>query len=372
MGKWYANWRAWQSDRRLIVIESDDWGTIRMPNKAALDRLATTNPEVLNDPFCRFDTLARQEDLERLFNVLQSVKDQKGSYPVLTANTIVANPIFKEIKDSDFRHYSYEPFAKTITNYYDQQVLNTWQEGLKNGVFKPQLHGREHVHVPLWLKSLQAGDQQLAAAFAEGCFGVPLSDTGLNRRRNLMSALDEYDLPDEAAFQAQAIQEGAQLFEDYFGYRSTSFIAPAYIWSARSEQVLQGVGVRLLQGLPLQYAPSSRGYQKKLRYVGQRNKLGQQYNVRNVFFEPALKPDHDWATEVLAKIEVAFQGKRPAVIGTHRINFIGAIDQKNADQNLSTLSSLLKSIVKKWPDVEFISTADLADMLIAVNTTTDG
>ena len=55
--------------------------------------------------------------------------------------------------------------------------------------------------------------------------------------------------------------------------------------------------------------------------------------------------------------------KKPAIISTHRVNFIGSIFQKNADENLKKFDYLLKTILKKWPDVEFMTSGELTQIL---------
>jgi hypothetical protein len=71
----------------------------------------------------------------------------------------------------------------------------------------------------------------------------------------------------------------------------------------------------------------------------------------------------DWVDEAMSRINTAFLWKKPAVIGSHRLNYIGTIDPENRSRNLETLGQLLKRIVKQWPDVEFISSADLAEII---------
>jgi hypothetical protein len=98
-------------------------------------------------------------------------------------------------------------------------------------------------------------------------------------------------------------------------------------------------------------------------FFGQRNEHGQRYNVRNVHFEPVMNPNVDIVDRALAQIAIAFAFRRPAVINTHRVNYIGSIDPKNADLGLSALKKLLISITRRWPDVKFISTDQLSDHL---------
>jgi hypothetical protein len=45
------------------------------------------------------------------------------------------------------------------------------------------------------------------------------------------------------------------------------------------------------------------------------------------------------------------------------VNFIGFIDPKNRERNLSLFASLLKEIVKRWPDAEFMSSDELGDCM---------
>ena len=59
-------------------------------------------------------SLATADDLSALFDVLTSVKDKNGRHAVLTANAVVANPIFNKIKESGYKEYFYEPFTETL------------------------------------------------------------------------------------------------------------------------------------------------------------------------------------------------------------------------------------------------------------------
>jgi len=47
------------------------------------------------------------------------------------------------------------------------------------------------------------------------------------------------------------------------------------------------------------------------------------------------------------------------------LNFIGAINEKNRTQNLQLLEELLSKIMKRWPDVEFMSSDELGDLITA-------
>jgi hypothetical protein len=86
--------------------------------------------------------------------------------------------------------------------------------------------------------------------------------------------------------------------------------------------------------------------------------------VRNVVFEPTEERGIDWVDFTLKQIENAFRWDKPAIISSHRVNFCGHIDKKNREKGLKSLESLLQEIVKKWPDVEFMSADELGNCIV--------
>jgi len=354
----------WRTKRKIVVFESDDWGTIRMPDAITLKALSNKNPALLDDPMCRVDSLECNNDLVALFDVLKSVKDSKGNNAVLTANTIVANPDFDKIAASGYNQYFYENFTDTLRRYPARDLVHQLiTEGITAGLYRPQFHGREHVNIDQWLKALKNNHPELMEAFKYGVFGIPISDKN-TKRKNLMSALDFEDFK-EAEGKKQIIQDGLQIFNDIFGFSSRSFIATTYIWHPGIEQSLSEHGVKYLQGISYQYIPSPGAdwYKRKFHYTGQKNKYGQTYLTRNAFFEPSMMPGKDVIGECLRRIELAFRWRKPAIIGSHRLNFIGSIDEKNRTGNLRLFCELLHRIQSAWPNVEFMSTDQLGDLI---------
>jgi hypothetical protein len=45
------------------------------------------------------------------------------------------------------------------------------------------------------------------------------------------------------------------------------------------------------------------------------------------------------------------------------VNYTGTLHPENRENGLKKLDLLLNNIIKKWPDVEFITSADLADII---------
>jgi hypothetical protein len=76
-------------------------------------------------------------------------------------------------------------------------------------------------------------------------------------------------------------------------------------------------------------------------------------------FEPPLNNNVDWVSKCIESIDIAFKWEKPAIIGTHRINFSGRLDAEQRDNNLKLLEQLLTKITRKWPDVKFTDSPSL-------------
>jgi hypothetical protein len=361
----HANSKGWRSDKRIVVIESDDWGSIRMPNKQTRDKFSNMGYAISSNPYCNYDTLANEEDLTKLFSVLLKYKDKNGNPPSITANTVVANPDFEAIRNSNYLKYSYKPFTTTLEEYYPKkEVFALWKEGIVNKIFIPQYHGREHLNSQLWLDLLRNDNKIFIDAFDMGFWGLPKNSYNENIF-NIQAAYGSAKNKDITYFK-NSIDEGLNLFENIFKYKSKTFIANNYTWSPLLHQTLKENGVIGLQGMKYQKVPTDIASKVKLIpiYTGKKTDIGQVYMVRNCMFEPSQMPvKFNNIKNCLNEIENAFLFKKPAIITSHRLNFIGAIDQENRNRNLAMLDELLKRIFKKWPDVTFMNSEQLANHL---------
>ena len=97
--------------------------------------------------------------------------------------------------------------------------------------------------------------------------------------------------------------------------------------------------------------------------TGKKNKWDQVYMVRNVLFEPTEFEEVDSVNLAMKQIEAAFRWNRPAIVSAHRVNFCGHIDPRNREKGLTALGQLLKRITEKWPDVEFMSSDQLGELM---------
>lgn len=362
----FLNFPGWSTKRHIVVIESDDWGSIRMPSKEVYQQFLDKGVRVDKDSYCKYDSLATAEDLDALFNVLTSVKDKNGNNAVLTADTIVANPVFEKIKESGFKEYFYEPFTETLKRSpLHKNAFELWEQGMSAGIFRPQLHGREHLNVKKWLRTLQSGEEITKLSFDLGTFGLT-SSVDSRIKNNYMGAFNS-GLEEDINQYDQILTEAQELFTKIFGYKSESFIATTYTWNPKIEESLKQNGVKYLQGLVSQHIPVDDDTTfrfKKNNYQGKKSEAGLTYLMRNAFFEPThFRDKFDVVDACLERINIAFRWNKAAVISSHRLNFIGCIDPDNRDRNLTLLKTLLNKIVNRWPDVEFISSDYLGKMI---------
>lgn len=364
IGEFYWNLRSKKFDEKLLVIESDDWGSLRTESRVVRMELNKISSRIKGDPYSQLDGIASSSDLSALYEILSSVKVIDSKHPIFTANFCMANPDFEKIKKSNFEKFYFERFDDTIKKQPASELtLDLWTEGIGNRYIQPQLHGREHLHALAWLSELRRGNDTLLKAFDQGAWGVPYEALDAQRRGNLQAALDVYGLMGETEFQHGWIEEGARFFEDYFGFKSKTFIAPAYTWSEDVHKQLANAGVESLQGIKLQYQPYGKSYRKSLRFTGEKcRKSGLYFFPRNVFFEPSLFPEKDWYSETLNGVRKAFEKQQPAIIGSHRINYIGKLEEANRTENLKLLKQILQKVVELYPDVRFISSDQLLEV----------
>jgi len=358
------NYRGWKTNRRIVVIESDDWGGERTPNKEVFLKLLKLGLRVDKCAFSKYDTIESKEDLAALFEVLNSVKDSNDCPAIITANFNLANPDFQKIRESDFNKYFYIDYRTTLQKYNRIEVFETINQGIKSGVFFPQSHSREHISPYLWLDEIKNNNNSLRKAFNLDVYGLSRATSPEIVKFHLASQL--YRNEQELKFVSHAFQEGLELFKSNFGYQSLSFIAPVYTWNEVNESIMNQNGIKIIQSSFFQnyFKPYEiDSFSRNFHYTGQKNIFNQIYTVRNCLFEPSLSFNKDCVPSCLEEIENSFFMKRPAIISSHRLNYIGGLDEKNRERNLKQLKRLLFEVKNRWSDVQFMNSVELGKLI---------
>ncbi len=347
--------------QKYVIFESDDWGSIRIPNNHAKHTLLKIKAIRSTDPFSMVDCLESNLDFTELFNVLTKYKDIKGKNPVLTTNMVMTNPDFNQIRSHQFNDYFGELFPKTYEKYYPNSgTFDCLIDGIESKLIYPQFHATEHLNINKWMYKLRQGNITFLKAFDLECFAIDDLANNNNKRSNLMATYD-YLTQEEFEEIKKRIVLGLQLFKEVFGFNSETSIAPCYVWNDEIEQVFLENGINGIQSSYIQQKNYFGNLKRTLRTMGKKNSIGQNYLIRNVLFEPSLNSKTNWVEKAMESIQIAFMWGKPAVIGTHRINYVGGLCKNNRENTLSQLDELLSKILKKWPDVEFLSSATLVE-----------
>lgn len=348
-------------NRHIIVFESDDWGSIRISSKENWFLMKNLGYKMDKRPYERYDILESDEDVKSLSNVLYSFHDSKGNPPVFTLNYLSANPDFEKIKKSNFKSYYFEPIAYTYNRYNNSQnVIQLVKNGIAKGIFNVQFHGREHFNVLQWMKSLQQGDIDSMTAFKYHMCGIFPKDKP-NLGNKYLIGLKTYS-QEEEDYVNQSLSEGLRMFKALWGKEATSFIAPCYTWSDNIEKTLNKYNIKIIQSGRIQHC--SEKSSERYIYTGKRNCFGQIYTVRNCQFEPSTSQRNDEINSCLQEITKAFKNNNIAIISSHRINYVGGIDEHRRDINLEMLHELITRILTIYPDAEFCSNEQLKSIIV--------
>lgn len=369
LAKNYVNFRGWKTAKKIVVIESDDWGSIRMPSRAIYDDLLADGIPVNSSYFTKNDCLESEEDLNELFKVLTSFQDKKGNHPVITANAVMANPNFEQIAASHLKEYSYELFTETYKHYkHDSKVFELWKsEGMGKRLLWPQFHGREHLNVKEWMTVLNANTKQENLGFEHKAL-LGIGNRLVSKRTNEYMSAFEYDSEEDLKQIDTITKDGLEIFEKIFGFKSKSFVASCAIRSEKLDEVLVENGVVYHQCGQYRKPDGKGAYETINRFWGDTNQYNQLYWRRNATFEPSRDPNFDWVNSCLKEMAIAFRWGKPAVINSHRVNYIGSIFEENRENGLRLLNELLKAMLEKWPDIEFFTSDQLGDFMVASKT----
>ena len=352
-------------DHPVLVIESDDWGMTGVPSRQVYENLVSAGVFPAGNPWYR-DALETPEDLDRLYNVLSSVRDSRGTPAQLTANFIMSNPDPGRLLSGEEPHACFDTLPESCEENPDMRELKgKWEEGIKRGVFRPEYHGLYHLNVWRLAEALRDADPRLLEMLRHGArpaamtagtdrrllsehWGFPSARNGLEgRKRELL-----------------LVQKGARAFQRLFGRPPSAAVASHCLWNRDTEWAWSKCGIRYVQSA--HRMPAARRMGALIRpqafCMGAAGGYGLTYLGRNCRFEPSVFPE-DTASRAVRQIIMAFETQRPAVVSMHRINFSGTVNPKLRDRSLVGLKSVLNTVVEQYPDVRFSNTAELGRTL---------
>ncbi|RMF78472.1 MAG: glycosyl hydrolase [Nitrospirae bacterium] len=322
-------WREPMVAAPVLVVESDDWGP-GFPGQA--------------------------EALARLRRLLRSHRDRHGRGAVMTLGVLLAAPDRRAMGAGDPLVYR----AVTLEDRRYAALRAEMAQGVAEGVFSLQLHGREH----FWPPAL------VARARTEAEVRRWLTDPGepeiyalapyLQSRWIDAAALPSRPLP--RADLEQAVREEAALYRDLFGTAPRVVVPPTFVWPEALEEIWARAGVEVLVTPGTRY--TGRGAAGELvsdgsvLCNGDRLGGGLVAAVRNGYYEPSLGHGRE---EALRAFEENLRCGRPTLLESHAFNYVG----EAAASGMQGLARLLEELLERHPNLRFLSTLALMRELMA-------
>ena len=348
-------------DQHIVVFDSDDWGSQRMPSKKAFDELVRLG--ILNDKAVvnnKYDTIARSEDLNTLFDLLSSFKGADGKSAKLTPFGNPVNPDFVRIKDNGFTQYYYETFLDILDREGEKdKVQQLWLQAIQEGIVSPQFHGREHLSYPMWMDCLQDEHGIVRTAFEHHFYAAPTAPIPQHADHFLAAMFFMNDKQKEMI--GTALEDGINIMNRIFGTKPTVFAPPNGVSHPYFDEILAKNGVMALHN-PRRWEPDGQGGATQAYIKQQYNTYQQLYYSRNCVFEP-VAVSYDAVDFCMTQVQAAFNWHKVAIISTHRVNYVGGIDPRNRERGIRELKRLLKAITTKWPDVIFMTTDEYVNLI---------
>ncbi|MBK9332899.1 MAG: hypothetical protein IPM96_10980 [Ignavibacteria bacterium] len=323
-------------DQKIIVIESDDWGLERALENSSIDFFKKKFGAV---KFSRWtlDALETKEDMEMLFDLMESYKNKSLHPPVITANFITHN-----IKHSSESELKFIPISEGF-NRGSEDVREIYKTGIQKKYIFPQLHGYSHYNLTKLNEYFYTDE------------GIEFYANGFLTGRSTIKGNMKF-LQGELSHENKdlKIEESCDEFLRMFGFKSDTVIPPTYILDNEASERLKQCGITMLQSS--NRLLKSDGSRYTVPYF--RRKNGFVWSVRNA----RLDPHEDYgfnSDQCIADIGKSFNNRLPAIIDFHRVNISGRYAPAYRDKTLSELKKLFDKIYVQWPEVKFLNSSVL-------------
>ncbi|MCD6359865.1 MAG: hypothetical protein J7M38_03305 [Armatimonadetes bacterium] len=333
------------SRHKVICFESDDWGCCCWaPTPAALQRISAI-PQVRED-FARRrlwqwvdGSLETPEDVIALCDFLESFTGADGRPVVFTPCYIVANPDYEAMAEDGMSRYHDITIDRGVPSAWERgDFVAPAREGIRRGVWRPEYHARLHHTQPyLWLETVRDGHPEAAPLFEEQIF-----------QQSAMRP--EYEQMDEPT-RREWIEGGMRAFERAFGY------LPECAINCDADDVTEGIwwqwGVRTRLNRQPQEGAAGPSPHTEMTWLR-----------RNAHLEP-LGVDDEYAargfTGCWREIQQAWAAGEPAIVSTHRKNYVSFVDEQQR-QGYMQLEMLLVEVADTYPETVFLTSAEIGQL----------
>ena len=335
-------------DRPLVLFQSDDWGRVGVRDREGWDELQAKGLNLGEKPYDSY-SLETSGDLQALSDVLRRHHDSAGCHPCIGMNFIMANVDFPRAEKS-----AGEIPLRPLTDGFPEPwqragLMEAYQEGIREQLFAPALHGLTHFCANAVARELEEGGERgrlLQALWQAGTpyihwrmpwVGYEYWDPALPPDERFLSLTD----------QRAAIHHAAEIYRALFASIPLSACAPGYRANQDTKTAWFEAGVRVVQG--------GAGERQGPSLAAN----GMLLTFRNVEMEPAT--DACDLENVVKQANDCLARGVPAIASIHSINFHSTIRDFRTP-TLTMLDGFLSALECKWPDLLYVSDGDLWDV----------
>lgn len=332
-------------DRPLVVFQSDDWGRVGVCDREGWEQLQAKGLNLGEKPY-DFYSLETSGDLQALSDVLTKHRDSAGRHPCIGMNFIMANVDFPRAQKGA-REIPLRPLTDGLPEPWQRPgLIDACQEGIREGLFSPALHGLTHFCITAVARELEANGERgqlLQTLWRAGTpyihwrmpwIGYEYWDPALPPNERFLSLAD----------QRAAIRRAAEIYRALFAAIPLSACAPGYRANQDTKTAWFEAGVRVAQGgLGERQGPSL-------------DANGMLLTFRNVKMEPATEACE--LDNVVKQASDCLARGLPAIVSIHSINFHSTIRDFRTP-TLAMLDGFLNAMESKWPGLLYVSDEDL-------------
>jgi hypothetical protein len=342
-----------KTNHPIIAFDCDDWGVSATKNQGVLLAAERDGFCVKGDPSIELDTIESYEDIRDLSEMIGRHSDSEGNHPTMTLNFMMFNPDFEAMLHNNFASYCSTPFYKAYgDNDSQKKIISLFLEKKKTDIFDFQLHGAEHMNVPVFMRQARAGDKYVTSSSKYGLISFSGNYyRGVHHLFDELGSLKKKDID----FSISRLEEARSLFKSVFGFYPIAFTPACGVICSGFFAWLKLSGFQYIKTSPIDWRPDGSLFVRHINISKKRSGL----NVicRPVSFEPSIRKDEGQRT--FNCIKECFEMKQPCVVSTHRVDFVSGIKNSVKQEGLRQFDFLLSKLEKEYPDIEFKSTNDL-------------
>ncbi len=332
-------------DRPLVLFQSDDWGRVGVRDREGWEQLCAAGLNLGERPY-DFYSLETAEDVHELCEVLRNHRDSTGHNPSMVMNFIMANLDFDRCLGPGQKQIPLWPLSEGLPRRWRRpQLLEAYQQGIRERLIFPALHGLTHFCERAIVREWNAGGQRAELLQTLWRASTPyihwrMPWVGYEYWDPEMTPSNRFLTENE---QRVSITRAVELFQKSFRTAPFSACAPGYRANEDSRNLWLEAGVRTVQKTGQQSGP----------YLDENGMLS---TFRTIEMEPAL--ESCGLEKLLAQAAQCFAGGSPAVISIHAINFHSTIKDFRTP-SLKLMDEFLTALEKRWPDLLYLHDADL-------------